>query len=313
MALTKPGFFGKFIGQPFGRARSVSDRRNPSHSVRSCRAPNRHPQRGNRDILKPDFLVISAPRTGTHWLRANLNGHARVSAIGENLWFYDLCLPYHQFTRYFVPGQVNGDITPMYCLLTRRDVARVQGLLPNCKLVILLRDPVSRAWSHIKHMERHQESVFAKGETDYFKAAQCPYALIHGDYLGTVNRWLSAFPRSSLLIRFYEAIRHRPHELLNDLFNHIGVEAQPGLRLENLNQVINEDPSQRQCPPVLEKFLQQVYRKRTQELVDTLHLNPPSEWDRTLRPPAQHDLDFWTYTDYDIEQVKVDILKKWLP
>jgi hypothetical protein len=263
-------------------------------------------------LLKPDFLGISAPRTGTHWLRSNLDGHAGVRIIGENFWFYDLCLPYHQFSRYFVSGRINGDISPMHCLLTREDVATVRELLPDCKLVLVLRDPVSRAWSHLKHMQRHREGSFADGESDFFKAAHCPYAIIHGDYLGTLNRWLSAFPRSSVLVRFFEDIRRRPADLLREILDHLGVQsAQPPAG--DLAKLYNEDPTAEACPAALELFLQQIYRSRTEELIHALRLTPPPEWDRTLNAKASYDLDYWTYNDHDIEHVKMQILKKWLP
>jgi hypothetical protein len=270
------------------------------------------PVPANPRLLKPDFLGISAPRTGTHWLRHHLGAHPRVRLIGENLWFYDLCLPYHQFSRYFVPGRVNGDITPMYCLLTQGDVARVHHLLPDCKLVLLLRDPVSRAWSHLKHMERHCEAVFAQGESDYIRAACCPYAIIHGDYLGTLNRWLSVFPRSRVLIRFFEDISRRPDELLEEIFAHIGV-VPTAPKSSDLRKPRNEDPAARACPPVLEMFLQQIYRARTEALLNRFRLTPPPEWDRTLRAASTFDLDYWAYHARHIEDVKVEILRKWLP
>jgi hypothetical protein len=263
-------------------------------------------------IIKPDFLGISSPRTGTHWLRANLNCHPRLWVGGETLWFYDLCLPYHQFTRYFIPGRLNGDISPMNCLVTAAEAARISPLLPDCKLLVLLRDPVSRAWSHIKHMERHREAIFADGDTDYFKAANCRYAVVHGDYLGALERWLSAFPRSSLFIGFYEDIRRRPFELLTDIFHHLGVE--PVARESfGLERVYNDDPAGRPCPLVLQMYLQQIYRRRTKELVEKFHMAPPPEWELTLNATADYDLDYWTNDDRVIDAVKIQVLHKWLP
>jgi len=264
-------------------------------------------------VLRPNFLGICAPRTGTNWLRHTLRLRSHVRLVDETLWFYDLCLPYHQFSRYFLEGHCNGDLSPMYCLLGQRDIVRLHELVPDCKLVVLLRDPVSRAWSHLKHMERHRESVFAEGEGDFFKAAHCAYAIIHGDYLGTLARWLSIFPRSSLLVRFHEDIRHRPAELLRDVLDHVGAATEPVPANADLRKRYNHDLTERTCPPSLEMFLQQIYRARTEELLTRFSLAPPPEWERTLGSNAKCDLDYWTYTDRDIADVKMQILRKWLP
>jgi hypothetical protein len=44
-------------------------------------------------------------------------------------------------------GRVTGDITPAYSTLERPVIERVQALLPDARIVLLIRDPVSRAWS----------------------------------------------------------------------------------------------------------------------------------------------------------------------
>jgi hypothetical protein len=265
---------------------------------------------GKPICLSPDFLGISAPRTGTHWLRNNLARHPRLRLLGENLWFYDLCLPYHHFDHYCLPDLINGDLTPMYCLLTSSEVARVRQLLPNGKLLCILRDPVSRAWSHLKHMERHREAVFARGETDFLRAAYCAYALVHGDYLGTLRRWRSAFAASELLIGFYEDIQRRPAEFLNDVLAHLGLEGD--FVWADLNKRHNDDPTARICPAHLESFLRQIYWRRTEELVNEFRLDPPPEWDRTLRSESSFELDYWIYNQEDISGVKREVLRKWL-
>ena len=60
-------------------------------------------------------------------------------------------------------------------------------------------------------------------------------------------------------------------------------------------------------------FLKQIYRARTEQLLDSYGLTPPAEWDRTLDADAKDDLDYWTYNDRDIEDIKMQILRKWLP
>ncbi|WP_170574989.1 sulfotransferase [Ruegeria atlantica] len=53
-------------------------------------------------------------------------------------------------------GAITGDITPGYSRLERKEVQRVHSLLPHAKIVLLLRDPISRAWSAINMRLRRE-------------------------------------------------------------------------------------------------------------------------------------------------------------
>ena len=45
------------------------------------------------------------------------------------------------------PDQLVGEKTPGYLNLTRRQIARVRKLLPDVRLIVVLRKPVPRSWS----------------------------------------------------------------------------------------------------------------------------------------------------------------------
>jgi hypothetical protein len=47
-------------------------------------------------------------------------------------------------------GRIAGEITPAYSCLSEEAIAYVHGLMPDAKLIFLMRDPVERAWSHAK-------------------------------------------------------------------------------------------------------------------------------------------------------------------
>lgn len=44
--------------------------------------------------------------------------------------------------------KITGDVSPAYSLLSPREVARVFKVLPNVRIVLSVRHPVARAWSH---------------------------------------------------------------------------------------------------------------------------------------------------------------------
>ena len=45
---------------------------------------------------------------------------------------------------------LSGDITPDYCCVNTNIVRKIKKDFPDVKLILLLRDPIERMWSHIK-------------------------------------------------------------------------------------------------------------------------------------------------------------------
>lgn len=51
--------------------------------------------------------------------------------------------------------RLTGDITPAYSTLNTSQIKHVQSVIPWAKIILLVRDPVARAWSHINMKLRH--------------------------------------------------------------------------------------------------------------------------------------------------------------
>src|SRR5690606_19032041 len=53
-------------------------------------------------------------------------------------------------------GKILGDVTPQYCAIGPDGVSYVRRLLPDVKIIYLIRDPVGRALSQLKmNVSRH--------------------------------------------------------------------------------------------------------------------------------------------------------------
>ena len=111
----------------------------------------------------PDFLVIGAQKSGTtalfEYLRTN---PAVVSPVAKELHYLDRERTWRQDRRYRLsfPSRerlvavggpsgraLTGEATPEY-LFYADAPPRAAALVPDARLVVLLRDPVERAWSH---------------------------------------------------------------------------------------------------------------------------------------------------------------------
>lgn len=118
----------------------------------------------------PDFLVIGAQRSGTSSLYKYLGAHPNiVPSIRKEIEFfsteyamgdswYRAHFPLQ--SRLWALAKTTGvtpvcfEATPDY-LLDPRAVGRAVEMLPNAKIVVLVRDPVQRAFSHYHHNLRH--------------------------------------------------------------------------------------------------------------------------------------------------------------
>ncbi len=244
---------------------------------------------------RPDFLIISPPKTGSTWLAANLRRHPQVfvpkvkevkyfSAFFESLdvgWYLDHFEP--------AAGRVKGEASPCYALLPVERIRLIRRLMPDVKLIYLMRAPVARAWSHAKHNHRYGEANFASHPTALESVSDeqwranflHDWALASGDYLGQLRRWLTVFPREQIYVGYFESIVHRPAALLGEVFAFLGVNPDLDLSAFPLWERILPGPT-KELPSRLGSFLHPLFRDRTRELAvflrERFQLEPPPEW-----------------------------------
>lgn len=253
--------------------------------------------------LRPDFLVVAPPKTGSTWLADNLRCHPDlfVPDVKELKYFSWLgrWLGPSWYLSQFAPGagRIRGEVSPSYGYLPLERIHLVRTLFPNVRIVYLLREPVGRAWSHTRHTCRHAEAHFTASpasrvdapDIDWQAAAAHEWVTASGDYLGQLRRWLAVFPRSSVLIRFYEEIASDPETLLRDVLAFLGADPTVPLDAFPLRERINPG-MEHPMPPEIGTMLHRLWHDRTRELVDylsaTCGLVPPTEWQAVLAPPA---------------------------
>jgi len=192
----------------------------------------------------PDYLVIGAQRCGTTSLHRYLERHPCVAPaarkeihffdenFGRGLLWYRTYFPtaIHRAVQGGVRGRriLSGEASPYYVFHPHAP-RRVFETLPTAKLVLLLRNPVDRAYSHYHHevrwgfekiatfeeaIEREPERL--EGETERILADETYSSFNHnhysylarGHYLEQVRSWRRFFPAERMLIleseSFYE-------------------------------------------------------------------------------------------------------------
>jgi hypothetical protein len=172
----------------------------------------------------PDFLILGAQKAGTTALYAYLRWHPDITGPSfKEVSFFD---------RHYAKGErwyrahlpvrrsaIVGEASPSY-LFHPLAPQRVAQMLPQARLIALLRNPVERAFSHYQHevalgreqlsfeeaIDREPERM--RGEVErmlrdptYFSHAWWNYTYVsRGRYAEQLERWFAAFPREQVLV-----------------------------------------------------------------------------------------------------------------
>lgn len=184
-------------------------------------------------LTLPGLLCIGAQKAGTTWLYENLAPHPGlfVPPHVKEVHYFDFL--FHErladYAAVFAEAgeRVGCDITPNYGRLRSGRIAFVRRVMPEARLVFLMRNPIERAWSQAV-MDLTTRSGRALGDvapTELSAHFRSPAVLRNGRYTEMIDHWLAHFPEEQLLLGFYEDVQERPRELLARVFRHAGVAA----------------------------------------------------------------------------------------
>lgn len=183
----------------------------------------------------PDFIVVGAQRCGTTSLYNYLVDHPNVAPafmkethffdnhFRKGLAWYRAFFPLRAYKAYTerVHRQrlAVGEASPYY-LFHPHVPRRVHATLPGVRLIVLLRNPVDRAYSHYHHEVStgfesasfegalDREEVRLPGETDRLLRDEtyCSFDHFHysylarGIYVDQLERWVELFDRDQMLV-----------------------------------------------------------------------------------------------------------------
>lgn len=249
----------------------------------------------------PDFLVVGTKRGGStsmwNWLTehpAVLPMFPSVRGLKSTHYFFDggsAGLRYYRSHFHSTPYRkvmekrcghpiVCGEASPLY-MFDPRVAPQVVEVVPQVKVIMLLRDPVTRAVSHWQ--ERVKEGVETlsfsdaldaeeertRGERDrmmqdpgyYSEAFDFFTYRERGVYAPQVEQWRRTFPTEQVLILPSEEFSGRPQQTMDRVSDFLGVPRHP-VRIRHRHNV---SPSAEVDDRVLDQ-LRAYYRPHNREL-----------------------------------------------
>ncbi len=118
------------------------------------------------------------------------------------------------YLRYLTAGagdkRLAGEMTPEYGLLPVEKMRAMNALAPDVRWVFLMRDPVSRLWSHVRMLVRRKKPPAAgfaaacEAKFDEVLAGRAVDVSERGDYVAIHGRLVQAVAPEKRLVTFYE-------------------------------------------------------------------------------------------------------------
>jgi hypothetical protein len=207
----------------------------------------------------PNFLIVGPQRTGTTWLHAHLRSHPEVFlAEPKELYFFsslktrdpkrfvsDELSWYLQYFRdplwrrvaknglswwkhrqRYAP-RVRGEATASYAALDPDVIADVVALNPAVKAILMIRNPIDRAWSHAKKdLLRSSNRRLDEVPDEEIRAFLTdPYQRRCAQSVAQYDHWAAQLRAGNLFVGVFDDLATRPEELLLDVMRFLGVDA----------------------------------------------------------------------------------------
>jgi len=191
---------------------------------------------GLADGPKIDFLICGAQKSGTSALNKYLAAHRSICmADKKEVHYFDRdefftgepdYQEYHSFFSQNTQGKQLGEATPIY-MYWEQAPRRIWEYNPKMKIIMVLRNPIDRAYSHW-NMERskgREDLSFLEGV--YAEEGRCrdssplqdrKYSYVdRGFYTNQLKRMLQYFPREQVLVLKYDDFKKQPDDLLRKI------------------------------------------------------------------------------------------------
>jgi Sulfotransferase domain len=232
-----------------------------------------------------DFIVPGAQKSGTTALYYFLRKHPQIALPDrQEIHFFDdeeiFSRPVdykllHRAVRPTRKTRAIGEVTPSY-LYWEPALERIHNYNPKIRLVILLRNPIDRAFAHW-NMQRFK----AREPLDFLEAlreeprriatrltiASRRFAYVdRGFYWRQLERVFEFFPREQVKIVKFETFRDQKQESLDSIFEFLGVKGRRNIRDKDRNVV----PYQRAMTDKERKYLGEVFAAEISKLEQML-------------------------------------------
>ncbi len=207
------------------------------------------------DVKLPNFLLVGAPKSGTTSLYYYLVDHPQVfmsklkephffskpckklpfkgpkdetlgSTMYMNLTWEDYINLFRGASKYEAVGEASAD----YLYYFKCSIENIKKYLGNPRIIIILRNPIERAFSAYLHMVRDGREYLsfreALEEETYRKEKNWDFMWLYTDvgfYYEQVKAYIENFSHVKIFI--YEDLKNNPINFIGELYKFLGIDS----------------------------------------------------------------------------------------
>jgi Sulfotransferase domain len=193
---------------------------------------------------RPDFFIVGAPKAGTSSLYKYLSQHPNIflSEPKEPHFFHNRRAPgspvlgeknLEEYLRLFegVPDNVRAGEASTSYLYSANAAREIKEVCPDAKIMMILRNPVDRAysqyWNHVR--DGNEQLSFEEALRDEPERIEnrrwCgSYYVAGGRYAEQVARYLDDFGRDAVKVYLFEELKRDAPGVCRDAFSFLGVD-----------------------------------------------------------------------------------------
>lgn len=239
----------------------------------------------------PNFLILGTQKGGSTSLYDHIGLHpdVAVSPRKEIHYFSEDHQRGEYWYRMFFPFKRSsltfcGEASPYY-IVDPHAAGRIKELIPDCRLIVLLRNPVERAISHYYHnfkkgrdplslIEALQQEPSRIGDEwttilndkSYSSQVHKVYSYCHrGKYAEQLQRYFEHFDREQILVIDSDDFFSQPQETMRIVFDFIGARQPSKDYFEQLKPK-NVNPLKKDVDVTAYRYLLDYYQNPNQEL-----------------------------------------------
>lgn len=189
--------------------------------------------------MRPNFFLVGTAKGGTSTLTAWLRQHPDAALPRyKELHFFCECPPRlravqtsTEYLKMMGSGEIVGEASPCY-LYYPAISEHLRAEFPDAKILISLRDPAERFWSHyLMNQAYRPEDRSPEQVLDHNLATGRSNAvedLVGMGYYGEqVERYLSSFPSDQVKIVFLEHIATSPRQVAEEILEYLNLKPAP--------------------------------------------------------------------------------------
>jgi len=175
-------------------------------------------------MISPDFIIVGAPKCGTTALVSYLSQHPDIYMPKTEVKYYNYNYDngIMWYSDHFESGYINGEKTASYFYNTEA-LLRIKKDNPDCKLILLLRNPIDRAYSYYWMARYAMREDYLLKTFDEVLDLETKEVLEYGLYVKYLKNLYKIFSKDQIKIVLFEDYIKNPVKEINNVFSFLNV------------------------------------------------------------------------------------------